>query len=225
MSRDRSLFAVTAGLAWAGILMRLGHDWWSHPVGVGLGHGLFGPYREGVLGSLQVTLDNLSYFTYWSNFIVAVVMTVLAVAPSFERAWFRTARNAAALMILLTGVLYVTLIAPTDVVRGTVNVVINYDVHYVVPVLATLVWLIAGPRGWFTWAESLRIYAVPLLYLAYTLSRGALAHVYPYDFFDVTRYGYGSVLVTMAVIMAASYGVVVLFVLTDRGLLRWHRGP
>ncbi len=216
----RGLLAASALLAWAGVVLRIAHDWFIHPAPGVFEHGLFGPYRAGVVGSLQLLADNLSYFTYWSNIAIAVVATSLAWHPGARSALRRSARNTATLMIVLTGVLYVTLIAPTDVVVGPVNVLINTLVHYVTPSLALVVWLVVGPRGWFTWRESLRVYAVPVVYLAYTLARGALTHTYPYDFFDVARYGYGSVLITMGVILVGAYAVSALFVVVDRVLTR-----
>ncbi len=222
---QRGLLAVSAVLAWAGVVLRIGHDWFIHPAPGAVEHGLFGPYRAGVVGSLQLLADNLSYFTYWSNIALALVVTSLAWHPGVRSAWRRSARNTATLMIVLTGVLYVTLIAPTDVVTGPFNVLINTLVHYVTPALALVVWLVVGPRGWYTWRESLRVYVVPVAYLAYTLARGALTHTYPYDFFDVVRYGYASVLITMAVILVGAYAVSALFVVLDRVLSRRRPAP
>ncbi len=222
---QRGLLVASAVLAWAGVVLRIVHDWFIHPAPGIIEHGLFGPYRAGVVGSLQLLADNLSYFTYWSNIAIALVVTSLAWHPGARSALRRSARNTATLMIVLTGVLYVTLIAPTDVVIGPVNVLINTLVHYVTPSLALVVWLVVGPRGWYTWRESLRVYVVPVAYLAYTLARGAITHTYPYDFFDVARYGYASVLITMVVILVGAYAVSALFVVLDRVLSRHRPAP
>lgn len=188
------------------------------PGGV-LDRGLFGPYHSGVVGVLQRLADTLSYFTYWSNILLAVVVTLLWWNPGRESRSFRYLRCTAVIMITLTGILYAALIAPTDVVTGW-NIPDNILVHYVTPTLSVVTWVLAGPRGWFRWRESWAIYPLPLVYLGYTLVRGALIHRYPYGFFNVVTLGYSTVVITMIVIIAVSYLLVALFIRLDQRLSR-----
>ena len=219
-SRKRLVFAVAAGLAWLGTTMRVIHDLYVTPGSSVAVRGLFGPYRSGLVGGLQQVFDDLSYFTHWSNLAIAVVWTALALDPSRDTPVFRVARNTALLMITLTGILYALLIAPTDHVTGWFNVLDNTIIHYINPVVALLVWLGSGQRRWFTWRHAWKMYIVPLGYMGFALTRGALTHTYPYSFFNVTQYGYQGVLTTMVVILIGSTAVVVMFIEADRLLSR-----
>ena len=49
----------------------------------------------------------------------------------------------------------------------------------------------------------------PLVWIALSLVRGSIIHFYPYDFVDVDQYGYVSVLVTVAVILAGAVALAV----------------
>jgi hypothetical protein len=44
----------------------------------------------------------------------------------------------------------------------------------------------------------------PVLWVGLTLVRGAVIHIYPYDFVDVEANGYVSVIVTIVVMVAAA---------------------
>jgi ABC-type Fe3+-siderophore transport system permease subunit len=213
---------VSALVAWLGVAIRVVLDIGNISPGPVPDRGLFGPYHSGVLGILQRLVDSASYFTYWSNVAIAIVVTYLwRHSPSESTRWRR--RHATALiMITLTGILYATLIAPSDVVTGW-NIPDNILIHYVTPVLSVVTWLVVGPRGSFSWRESRYIYPVPIAYLIYTLIRGALTHRYPYGFFNVVSLGYPTILITMVVILVASYLVVALFVVLDQRLARRHR--
>ena len=74
----------------------------------------------------------------------------------------------------------------------------NFFEHILTPIVTVLVWLIAGPRGWF----SLRVIAasliIPITWLVFALVRGAFIGAYPYGFVNVARYGYGTVMINVA---------------------------
>ena len=66
----------------------------------------------------------------------------------------------------------------------------NLVVHYIVPIMMVAGWFAFGPRpraGRLTVLWSLLF---PVLWLAYTLVRGAIWKWYPYPFLDVTSHGY-----------------------------------
>jgi len=212
----RHAYTVAAILAWLGTGARVLHDLVSSPRAVEATVGLFGNYQGNFTGSLERVFDDLSYFTHWSNLAIAVVWTMLALDPTRNSPLFRAARNTALVMITMTGILYVALIAPTEVVTGWFNVTVNIIIHYLNPPLAVLVWAIWGPRGWFRWRDVWRIYPLPLAYLGYTLARGAVSHTYPYAFFNVGLHGYLNVSVTMVTIIGESLVLVALFVGADR---------
>ena len=75
--------------------------------------------------------------------------------------------------------------------------------------------LLFGPRGWIKASIIPKVLALPIIYVVYTLLRGAVINSYPYDFFDVVSYGYAYVLIFVASILAASLVVLSLFWFID----------
>ena len=86
----------------------------------------------------------------------------------------------------------------------------------VVPVLAVVGWLVAGPRPRAPWRDALLALAWPVAWLAWTLVVGAVTGWYPYPFLDVGAEGAGSVAVTCL-------GVTVLFLALAAVLSRLDR--
>jgi len=212
---NKKLFGVSAIIMWAGMAFRLVIDLFDLAKNAPAAHGLFGNYASGIAGAPARIFDTLSYFTIWSNIGIAIVTTLLFLNPDRDSKMFRAMRNTTLLMIVLTGVLYAVLIAPVQQVYG-LNVPANILEHYVSPVLALVVWLVAGPRGWMTFKDSLKIYVIPIIFLAYTFVRGAITHRYPYTFFNVVKYGYSPVLVTVGVIIVGAYLFIALLVWLDK---------
>jgi hypothetical protein len=62
--------------------------------------------------------------------------------------------------------------------------------HIVVPAMIVLGWLVFGPRQRITRAEFGPFLVLPVVWLVYTLIRGAIVHWYPYPFIDVDVHGY-----------------------------------
>jgi hypothetical protein len=77
---------------------------------------------------------------------------------------------------------------------------VNEVVHVIMPLVMVFDWLTAPPRDPIRWPAALRWLIFPLLWLAYTLVRGAIVGWYPYPFLDVPRLGAASVAVTCVLI-------------------------
>jgi len=133
----------------------------------------------------------VSYFTVQSNALVLATTWVLVSRPSYDGRLWRIARADAIAGIGVTGVVHWFFLRP-----------------------------MFGPRRRIGWATVLPAFVWPAVWLAYTLVMGALTSWYPYPFLDVTKLGYGTVLVT-------SLGVAVSLVLVLSALVlldsRLHR--
>jgi len=180
---------------------------------------LFGPHTAGMGGALTRLIDLTGYFTIWSNALVAFTVTALFLNPNRSDKRFQLLRNTSLLMILMTGILYHLLIAPTAHPESW-NVYTNAFQHYITPILTVLVWLLIGPRKWFNFRMTLNVFAIPTAYLAYTFIRGAIIDRYPYGFFDVIKYGYVSVGTTLVMIYLAGYVLALIFLALDKALSR-----
>ena len=193
-SRDgRRWFALNAVVAWFGLAVQFvvtASGIYPSTVTV---LSILGPGNpSGSAGALPRIIDFLSYFTIWSNIVVAVVLTVLARHPQRDTPALRVLRLDAVLMITITGLVYAVVLAPHADPRGW-EVLANGVIHIVTPILTVVVWLVAGPRGWIRWSTIARAMILPIVWLAYTLVRGAVIGAYPYGFIDVVALGYGRV--------------------------------
>ena len=135
----------------------------------------------------------ISFFTIQSNVLAGVVSAQLALDPRRDGAVWRAVRLAALVGITVTGVVYSTVLARIHEPRGWDQTVSNAVVHYLVPVLMVLGWLLFGPRPRIDASTIARAAVWPVGWLGYTLVRGELTDWYPYPFVDAATQGYARV--------------------------------
>ncbi|MGV3563842.1 MAG: Pr6Pr family membrane protein [Nocardioides sp.] len=210
-------WAVVAVVAWFGVVATVllsGLGWYAQ---VPPEPGLYGDTGDGAYGVLQRVVDTFSYFTIWSNIVVAVTATRLARGSDGPRT--RVLLLDALLMITVTGIVYQLLLAPSIDVQGW-SLLTDPVLHVVTPLLTLAVWAWAGPRGWLTVRLLPLSLVVPLLWVVWMLARGAVIDAYPYAFVAANERGYPAALATIAAILV--FGLVVAAVLTavDRVLSR-----
>ncbi|MBM3147209.1 MAG: Pr6Pr family membrane protein [Actinobacteria bacterium] len=156
-----------------------------------------------------------AYFTIQSNIIVGLTSLLLALRPQRRSTLFRVFRLDGLIMILVTAIVFHALLAGLVGVSGWSSVS-NQLVHTVVPALAVLGWLVFGPRGLVSWRVVAWSVVYPLLWVLFTLVRGAVTGWYPYPFLDVGELGYPRVALTIL-------GITVAFVALAAGL-HWVDG-
>ena len=203
----RLLFALNALVAWFGVLLSftlaaLG----TYPSG-NTDPTLLGNPEQGPLGRI---FDFFTYFTEWSNIIVAVIMTMLALNPTRDSFWFRVFRLDALLMITITGLIYNAVLAANAKNVG-LEVMSNFFVHVATPALTFAIWLVAGPRGWINWRIIFSALIIPIVWLVFALIRGAFINAYPYGFLNVATYGYGTVLLNVLYVVITAIVLCVIF--------------
>jgi hypothetical protein len=158
-----------------------------------------------------------SYFTIESNILAAVSTGMLALRPRRDGRLFRVLRLDALFGITITGIVYAVLLAPQHDPHG-INAATNAGLHYVVPAMAVLGWLVFGPRPRIDESTLLLALIWPALYIGYTLAHGAASDWYPYPFIDAAQLGYATALRNgggMVVLMA---GVATLYRVGDHRL-------
>lgn len=216
-------FLVNALVAWTGVVLQLilsagGFYPSTETVPSQLGYA----NAAGAAGAFGRIADYASYFTIWSNVVVAVVVTLLALRPGRDGPVLRVLRLDSLLMIVITGLVYAVILAPTAKNVGW-QVVGNFFVHQATPIVTILVWVVAGPRGWIRWSTIAPAMILPVVWVAYTLVRGTVITGYPYPFIDVVRHGYGQVLVNVVTIAALGVLIAVILLGVDRLLSRFVR--
>jgi hypothetical protein len=125
------------------------------------------------------------FFTIITNFLVAIVMTIVAI----DRPVSPLVLGGVTLAILLVGVVYATLLAGLEHPRGLAALANNL-LHKVSPVAMTLWWLLFAPRARLKSDAPLVWAAYPVAYFAYALTRGHFDGRYPYPFIDVGKIGW-----------------------------------
>jgi hypothetical protein len=160
----------------------------------------------------------LSFFTIESNLLSGLVSAQLAIRPDRDGTAWRGLRLAALVGITVTGVVYSTVLAKIHEPHGGAETFVNNIVHYVVPVMMVLGWLAFGPRPRITRATLLRSLLFPLLWIVYTLIRGAIWKWYPYPFLDVPTHGYARIAVNAALVTVVLGAVAGLIAVGDHRL-------
>lgn len=189
---------------------------------------ILGNTAEGIATPLERFFDWITYFTIWSNALVAIVMTVLVFKPGLftrpDRVGFiwRTLRLDSIIMIGVTGVIF-NLLLSTE--KSGWDAVSNFMVHILSPIVATLVWFIAGPRGLISVKIIPAMLVVPIAWLVFALVRGGVINAYPYPFLDVATKGMASVLqFVVAIVVVALVWSFILWAI-DRLLSRLFVSP
>lgn len=212
-------FALNAGIAWLGVVLTAVLSGIGAYEDLPPAAGLYGAHPDGLAGVVSRLSDTASYFTIWSNVVVAVAMTLLARQPLRATALVRTLRLDSVLMITITAIVYAVLLAPTAVVVGWSRLT-DPILHQVTPAVTVLVWLVFGPRGWISWRTVLAALLLPLAWIGWMLVRGAVVGAYPYDFANVAELGLAPVAGTLAGILGFGLVVSSAYWVLDLGLRR-----
>ena len=221
-TRAQRWFLVNAAVAWLGLAVQLTlsatgmyPSTATKPSQYGYGN------AAGIDGLVGRIVDYFSYFTIWSNIAVAVVMTLLVLDARRDSYVLRAVRLSGLLMISITGLVYGVILAGVSTLRGW-EVLANFFIHQLVPLLTVVVFVVAGPRGWIDRRVLLGSFVLPIVWLAYALVRGVVIGAYPYFFIDVVTLGYGSVFLNLAGVLLL--GLVIALALWGLDRLLTKRG-
>ena len=186
--RARLAVGVNAVVAWLGVILTVVLSAAGAYRDVAVDPGMYGDTGDGFAGAVSRTVDTLSYFTIWSNIVVAVSVTLLLTRPLPDTWGRRVLRLDGLLMITVTMIVYQLVLAPSVDLAGW-SLVTDPILHLVTPILTLLVWLVFGPRGWLTARLVPAALIVPVIWVVWMLLRGAVVDAYPYDFVNVVDLG------------------------------------
>jgi len=136
-----------------------------------------------------------SFFTVESN-IIAVVALAIAGFYAWRGMlprWVQYLRGAATIYMTVTGITYSLLLRNVEV--DTAVPWVNLVLHYVIPIVMIVDWLIDLPPFRIRVGSAMVWLVYPVLYLAYSLIRGPIVDWYPYPFLDPRPEGYVPVIV------------------------------
>ena len=154
---------------------------------------------------LQHTFPVLNFFSYFTNLsnIFASVIFVLGAVYLLQRREPTPRddliRGASVVAMALVGIVFSALLRDTDL--GTLAPWVNTVVHFIMPIAVVADWLYQPPKSRLNVRQLGYWLIYPLLYLAYTLIRGAIVGFYPYPFLNPNPGAH----------TAGSYGAVALY--------------
>jgi hypothetical protein len=158
-----------------------------------------------------------SFFTIQSNLFVLGTSIALAVGIRRDGPVWRVLRFDALLGIIITGLVYETILAPLVHPEGWA-LAATIGFHYISPWATLIGWLVFGPRPRMGWWACLAAFIWPVLWLVYTFVHGAVTGWYPYPFLDVTTIGFADSVRNSAVILAIGVVIAVVLTIVDRFL-------
>ena len=136
-----------------------------------------------------------SFFTNLSNLFAAAVLLLGAVGffVSSQRLNASTrVRYISTVNMAIVGIVFAVLLRDVD--QGSLLPWINFVLHYVMPCVVVLDWLVVPPERRLRSADLMSALIFPVLYLGYVVLRGRSVHWYPYPFLNPVEVGgYGIV--------------------------------
>ena len=155
--------------------------------------------------SSQGTLNPVNYFSYFtidSNLIATGVLIAGALnRDSASTPRLDLARGGAVVYMSITGIVFTLLLSNTDV--DTAIPWVNSVVHELMPLVMLADWLVSPPGVRLQVRQGLLWLSFPLVWIVYTLIRGAIVNKYPYPFLDPANGGYAGVTVYCVAILVA----------------------
>lgn len=149
-----------------------------------------------------------SYFTIETNILVFSTLLLSAVAVAMgKNSKLNVLRSAVTVYILIVGIGFAILLAGLE---GTVLTAVPWDnivLHYIMPVAMLIDFLIDRPKRKLLFKQSLIWLLFPLVYVSYSLIRGALVGWYPYPFLDPAIKGYETVAITICCLLVLALGL------------------
>jgi hypothetical protein len=176
-------------------------------------------------GPWLATIRFFSYFTIVANLLVALVCTFSLVRSTGRlQTFFSSARvrGAAALYIGVTGSIYFAVLSALWTPTGF-QWLADVSLHYAVPLMYLALWIGFEPRRTLAWSDLVRWLIFPLVYLVWTLARGAWLHEYPYPFIDVDAIGMPRVLQNALAVTAFLVVLGAVLIGFNRGFARTSR--
>ena len=151
------------------------------------------------------TLNPVNYFSYFtidSNLIATGVL----IAGALNRKRTSTprldvVRGGAVVYMSITGIVFTLLLSNTDV--DTAIPWVNSVVHELMPLVMLADWLTTPPAARLRLRQGLSWLSFPLVWIVYTIIRGAIVNQYPYPFLNPANGGYASVAVYCVAILVA----------------------
>ena len=144
-------------------------------------------------------INFFSFFTILSNSLIAVSLTFNLILSKTKMGLFFSGisvQTAIALYIIVVGLVY-NLVLRSIVVQTGWHLIVNNILHVLNPILYILYWTFFSPKDKLNWKNGIYWTIFPVIYLVYSLIRGAILNWYPYPFLNAGNIGYEKVFINI----------------------------
>ena len=160
----------------------------------------------------------LSFFTILTNLLVAVAYTCIVIIPNSKSGKYfsrPSVLTGIALYIAIVGFIYALVLRNLWNPQGLFKLADDL-LHTISPILFVIFWLLFVPKTQLRWQLALTWLWFPFLYLIYTLIRGQILGVYPYQFMDISKLGYQHAAINCLLVLVAFLSFGGLFIAISR---------
>ena len=158
--------------------------------------GIFAVINGFFTTNLKFDIETIYYFTYQSNILVIIYffLDIINIIKKNETFYPRL-KGAVTMSITVTFLIYHFLLSPTAEKYEGLEYIRNIILHYIVPIMTILDYIIFDKKGIYKIIDPLLWLLIPFLYFAFILIRARLGEpfffffYYPYFFVDIDKYG------------------------------------
>jgi hypothetical protein len=140
-----------------------------------------------------------SFLTVISNILASSYLIYFGITNNYSVP-SQVFRGVVTLYMLMTGVIFALLLSGLENVRLTAVPWNNTVLHYIMPIVVVLDWLLLPPKKPLKRSVILLWITVPVIYVVYTMIRGAFVNWYPYPFLNPSNSSLMQVVLTCIVI-------------------------
>ena len=140
-----------------------------------------------------------SFFTVISNILASSYLIYFGITNNYSVP-SQVFRGVVTLYMLMTGAIFALLLSGLENVRLTAVPWDNTVLHYIMPIVVVLDWLLLPPKKPLKRSVILLWITVPVIYVVYTMIRGAFVNWYPYPFLNPSNSSLMQVVLTCIVI-------------------------
>ena len=150
-----------------------------------------------------------SFFTIEGNILLslALILGAIAVASGKKSKKLDTFRGFTVTMMIIVGIGFAVLLSGLENVALTAVPWDNIVLHYIMPVVALIDFIVDPPKAKLAFKKGLLWLLFPLIYLFYSLIRGANVGWYPYPFLNPN-------VSSVSAIIVASLGILMLGIIS-----------
>ena len=159
-----------------------------------------------------------NYYTTQSNLLITIWITIATIfwkRSNKMKILHNAIHGAVTLYIFITFLIFATLL---ESMYDPVGFYLAQSIitHYIVPILAFIDWLLMEINRKSRWIYLVYWLCYPLIYLSYSLIRGAIVNEYPYPFLDLNELRVGMFLLNIL-------GITTVFLLIGSGFIGLNR--